>query len=101
MNPILFGDGKAKGLIPLPSGKVGAYCIRLLALPAKGGKAQGSIFLPVECVGAYRIRPLILPAKDRKAQGSLFPIRVGRGLGGTFLNPILFGDGKAGLVGRP
>ena len=49
MNPILFGDEKAEGLIPPPSGKV----------------------------GAYRIRPLILPAKDRKAQGSLFPIRVG------------------------
>ena len=44
MNPILFGDGKAQGLIPLPSGKVGAYCIRPLALPAKDGKAKGSLF---------------------------------------------------------
>ena len=49
LNPILFGNRKAEGLIPLPSGKVGAYCIR----------------------------PLILPAKDRKVEGSLFPIRVG------------------------
>ena len=44
MNPILFEDGKAQGLIPLPAEWVGAYCIRLLALPAKGGKAQGSLF---------------------------------------------------------
>ena len=49
MNPILFGGGKAKGLIPLP----------------------------VECVGAYCIRPLALPAKDGKAKGALFPIRIG------------------------
>ena len=74
MNPILFGDKKAEGLIPLPSGKV----------------------------GAYRIRPLALPAKGEKAEGSLFPIRVGRGLGGTFLSPILFGDKKAeGLASLP
>ena len=44
MNPILFGSGKAKGLIPLPSGKVGAYCIRPIILPAKGEKAEGSLF---------------------------------------------------------
>ena len=67
MNPILFGDEKAEGLTPLPSSKVGAYCIRPLALPAKGGKAQGATFLPVECVGAYRIRPLALLAKGGKA----------------------------------
>ena len=77
MNPILFGDGKAQGLIPFPSGKVGAYCIRHLALPAKDGKAKGWFFLPSSKVGAYCIRPLILPTKDGKAQGSLFPIRVG------------------------
>ena len=65
-------------------------------------KAEGSTFLPAEWVGAYCIRPLALPAKDRKAQGSLFPIRVGRGLGGTFLSPILFGGGKAkGLAPLP
>ena len=49
MNPILFGDEKAEGLAPLPSGKV----------------------------GAYRIRPLALPAKDRKAKELLFSIRSG------------------------
>ena len=42
---LLAKSGKAKGLIPLPSGKVGAYCIRPLALLAKDGKAQGSFFL--------------------------------------------------------
>ena len=67
MNPILFGDEKA----------------------------EGALFLPAECVGAYCIRPLVLPAKNGKAKGSLFPIRFGQGLGGTFLNPILFGGGKA------
>ena len=77
MNPILFEDGKAQGLIPLPSGKVGAYCIRPIIQPAKGRKAQGSLFLPSSKVGAYCIRPIILPAKDRKAQGVIFPIRVG------------------------
>ena len=77
MIPILFGDEKAQGLIPLPSGKVEAYCIRPLVLPAKDGKAKGPLFLPVECVGAYCIRPPALPAKDGKVQGSLFPIRVG------------------------
>ena len=49
MNPILFGNGKA----------------------------EESIFLPVECVGAYCIRLPALPAKDGKAKGALFPIRVG------------------------
>ena len=77
MNPILFGDEKAEGLIPLPSGKVGEYCIRPLSLPAKGGKAHGSLFLPAEWVGLQKYPPLILPAKDRKAQGSFFPICVG------------------------
>ena len=48
-----------------------------LALPAKGGKAQGLTPLPSGKVGAYCIRPLALPAKDGKAKGSLFPIRVG------------------------
>ena len=70
-------NGKAQGLTPLPSGKVGAYCIRPLALPAKGVKAKGSLFLPSSKVGVYCIRPLALLAKDGKAKGSLFPIRVG------------------------
>ena len=77
MIPILFGGGKAQGLVPLPSGKVEAYCIRPLALPAKDKKAKGLLFLPVECDGAYCIRPLVLPAKGGKAEGSIFPIRVG------------------------
>ncbi|ETK10247.1 hypothetical protein T231_05975 [Tannerella sp. oral taxon BU063 isolate Cell 6/7/9] len=77
MNPSLFEGGKAKRSIFHPSSKVGAYCIRPLALLDKDGKAKGSIFLPVECVGAYCIRLLALPAKDGKAEGSLFPIRVG------------------------
>ena len=77
MNPILFGGGKAERSIFHPSGKVGAYCIRPLALPAKDGKAKGWFFLPSSKVGAYCIRFLALPAKDGKAQGSLFPIRVG------------------------
>ena len=49
MNPILFEDEKAEGLILLPAEWVGAYCIR----------------------------PLVHPAKDEKAEGALFPIRVG------------------------
>ena len=77
MNPILFGDEKAEGLIPLPSSKVGAYCIRPLIQLAKNGKAQGSLFLPAEWVGAYCIRPLALLAKGGKGQGALFLIRVG------------------------
>ena len=105
MSPILFGSGKAEGLTPLPSGKVGAYCIRPLILLAKGGKAlealfpirvgrglggtflspilfggrkaEGSIFLSVEWVGLQKYPPLALLAKGGKAQGSLFPIRVG------------------------
>ena len=77
MNPILFGDGKAKGLIPLPSGKVGAYCIRPLILPAKDRKAEGLSPLPSGKVEAYCIRLLILLAKDGKAKWPLFPIRVG------------------------
>ncbi|ETK10249.1 hypothetical protein T231_05985 [Tannerella sp. oral taxon BU063 isolate Cell 6/7/9] len=44
MNPILFEDEKAEGAIFLPAEWVGAYCIRPLALPAKGGKAKGSLF---------------------------------------------------------
>ena len=77
MNPIFFGDRKAEGAIFLPVECVGAYCIRLLALPAKGEKAKGALLLPAECVGTYCIRPLIFPAEDKKAEGSLFPIRVG------------------------
>jgi len=77
LNPILFGDEKAKELIPLPSGKVGAYCIRPIIQPAKDGKAKGWFFLPSSKVGAYCIRPLALPAKGEKAEGSLFLIRVG------------------------
>ena len=45
MNPILFGDGKAVDGSLLPVECVGAYCIRPIALPAKGGKAKGSLFL--------------------------------------------------------
>ncbi|ETK02012.1 hypothetical protein T231_05990 [Tannerella sp. oral taxon BU063 isolate Cell 6/7/9] len=77
MNPSLFEDGKAQGWFFLPSSKVGAYCIRPIALPAKDRKAKGLIPLPSSKVGAYCIRPLILLAKDGKAQGSLFLIRVG------------------------
>ena len=77
MNPILFEDEIVLDGSLLPAEWVGAYCIRPIALPAKGGKAEGSLFLPVECIGAYCMRPLALSAKNEKAKGSLFLIRVG------------------------